>query len=153
MKDDPRYRLEQPAMPDDIRSRLSRAYRSPATRSATQETSISPASYLRSFNLSRNVVLVSNLPASVTQAQLRQLFRTCGPVRGIEIVSKSSSIGKKNLATFSCLNVDTNSHAESGPKIFAFVEFGGEYDAMMAVAREVFTASAFMLVTFSRIMV
>jgi hypothetical protein len=95
-KDNPEYRLEQPALPDDIKLvRLGRPL-IPGARTIIGRDH-PPAQVHVRRNTDRSSIFIGNLPTAVTQAQLRGLFSTLGSIRGIEIVSKPGIHGRFSI--------------------------------------------------------
>ncbi|KAL8733622.1 MAG: hypothetical protein Q9166_002032 [cf. Caloplaca sp. 2 TL-2023] len=98
-RDDPSYRLEQPKMPDDMRTRLNvRSGASPMHRDMPR---FSPARYggLPQAGMVRRAadlcsIFVGNLPPDATDDKLRELFGMYGRIVHIEIVRKPSVNGK-----------------------------------------------------------
>lgn len=96
-KDHPKYRLDEPALPAELRNRATRTNLSPLSRVQLHE---SPQ--LRMTRSPDRVSLyVGNLPMAVTQGQIYGLFQAYGNVQGIEIISKRVHNGQniKVLAT------------------------------------------------------
>ena len=98
-RDDPTYRLEQPRMPEDMRTRLN--VRSGASPMHREMPRVSPARYggspqaamLRRASDACSI-FVGNLPPDATDDKLRELFGMYGRIAHIEIVRKPSVNGK-----------------------------------------------------------
>lgn len=89
-KDHVKYRLDEPALPAELRNRGNRTNLSPLSRVHLYE---SPQ--LRMTRSPDRVSLyVGNLPMTVTQGQIYGLFQVYGSVQGIEIISKRMHNGK-----------------------------------------------------------
>ncbi|MCJ1386787.1 hypothetical protein MMC17_009914 [Xylographa soralifera] len=117
-KDHPKFRLEEPALPTEIKSRVDRMNQSPLTRLTPGQSYESPQ--LRMWRApDRSSIYVGGLPLSVTQAQLFGLFQAHGRVNGVEIISKP-----------------VNNAAAVGICVFAFVELGSEEEARRAVSQD-----------------
>ena len=92
-KDHPKFRLEEPALPTEIKSRVDRMNQSPLTRLTPGQSYESPQ--LRMWRApDRSSIYVGGLPLSVTQTQLCSLFQAHGRVKGVEIISKPVINGK-----------------------------------------------------------
>ncbi|MCJ1473431.1 hypothetical protein MMC13_002082 [Lambiella insularis] len=114
-KDHPKFRLDEPQLPVDIKSRVDRTNQSPLTRVAPSQL-YSPQ--LRIWRApDRSSVYVGGLPVAVTQAQLVGLFQNHGKIRGVEIISRPVSSG-------------------TGIFVFAFVELSSEDEANRVVNQE-----------------
>ncbi|KAL8807369.1 MAG: hypothetical protein Q9182_000708 [Xanthomendoza sp. 2 TL-2023] len=124
-RDDATYRLEQPKMPEDMRTRLNvRPSVSPMHRETPR---FSPARYggspqaamvRRAADMCS--IFVGNLPPDATDDKLRELFGMYGRIAHIEIVRKPSVNGKPAGYPSS----DANSHSETaGVNTFAFLQF------------------------------
>lgn len=99
-RDHPVYRLEQPPLPEDVRSRQGgRQYTSlsPMQRSSPGRMLPSPQSASRRANADQCSIFVGNLPPNATDSQLRELFSTFGPIIHVEIVRKPSVHGASIL--------------------------------------------------------
>ncbi|MCJ1435696.1 hypothetical protein MMC27_005071 [Xylographa pallens] len=117
-KDHPKFRLEEPALPTEIKSRVDRINQSPLTRLTPGQSYESPQ--LRMWRApDRSSIYVGGLPLSVTQTQLCSLFQAHGRVKGVEIISKPV--------------INT---AAVGICVFAFVELGSEEEARRAVSQD-----------------
>ncbi|MCJ1288114.1 hypothetical protein MMC26_007469 [Xylographa opegraphella] len=117
-KDHPKFRLEEPALPTETKSRVDRTNQSPLTRLTPGRSYETPQ--LRMWRTpDRSSVYVGGLPLSVTQAQLCTLFQAHGRVNGVEIISKP-----------------VNNAAAVGICVFAFVELGSEEEARCAVSQD-----------------
>lgn len=90
MRESTIYRLDQPPMPEDIRSNRLQRQLPPAVRgSPNRHYALRP-----NLPAERSSIYVGNLPITVTQEQLMELFGRYGHIVGIEIVSKPSVHGK-----------------------------------------------------------
>ncbi|KAI4248439.1 MAG: hypothetical protein L6R40_000999 [Gallowayella cf. fulva] len=120
-RDDPTYRLEQPKMPEDMRTRLS--VRSSASLMHREMPRISPARYGGSpqaamMRRAADVcsVFVGNLPRDATEDKLRELFGMYGRIVHIEIVRKPSVNAGVN--TFAFLQFHSAEEAEIAARLF-----------------------------------
>ncbi|KAL8772028.1 MAG: hypothetical protein Q9209_002693 [Squamulea sp. 1 TL-2023] len=120
-RDDPTYRLEQPKMPEDMRTRLN--IRSDVTPMHREMPRFSPARYggspqaamvRRAADLCS--VFVGNLPPDATDDKLRELFGMYGRITHIEIVRKPSVNAGVN--TFAFLQFHTVEEAEIAARLF-----------------------------------
>ena len=93
-KDSSDYRLEQPALPEDIRYRVERAKLSPFARSSPLRGRLSSPLSAYSQRLANNSVFIGNLPSTVSLDRLREHFQTCGTIRATEIIAKTNIHGK-----------------------------------------------------------
>lgn len=85
------YRLEQPAMPADIKTRLNRQSMSPTNRFSPGRVVFPPQmSALRKVT-EDCTIFVGSLPPTVTQEQLMRFFGGFGHIRSVEIVAKASA--------------------------------------------------------------
>ncbi|MCJ1403889.1 hypothetical protein MMC11_007112 [Xylographa trunciseda] len=117
-KDHPKFRLEEPALPMEIKSRVDRMNQSPLTRLTPGQSYESPQ--LRMWRApDRSSIYVGGLPFSVTQTQLCGLFQAHGRIKGVEIISKP-----------------VNNATAFGICVFAFVELGSEEEARRAVSQD-----------------
>ncbi|KAL8993412.1 MAG: hypothetical protein Q9169_006361 [Polycauliona sp. 2 TL-2023] len=124
-RDDPTYRLEQPKMPEDMRTRLN--VRSGASPMHREMPRLSPARYGGSpqaamFKRASDScsVFVGNLPAGVTDDKLRELFGMYGRIAHIEIVRKPSV--NTGVNTFAFLQFHTPEEAEIAARLFYQIE-------------------------------
>ncbi|KAL8818781.1 MAG: hypothetical protein Q9223_002660 [Gallowayella weberi] len=133
-RDDATYRLEQPKMPEDMRTRLNvRSSVSPMHRETPR---FSPARYGGSPQaaMMRRAadmcsIFVGNLPPDATDDKLRELFGMYGRIAHIEIVRKPSVNGKPA----GCPSSDANSQSETaGVNTFAFLQFHTVEEAEIA---------------------
>ncbi|KAI9703275.1 MAG: hypothetical protein M1836_007841 [Candelina mexicana] len=115
-RDDPVFRLEQPPMPLDLRSRplRSSASNSPFMRPSPSRTGCTPQHPMARKDTDSCCVFVGDLSPNVTQKQLGDLFGNYGRVLSMDLVSKPSANGFE--AT-----------------VFAFVEFAIPDEAALAV--------------------
>ncbi|KAI9819208.1 MAG: hypothetical protein M1827_007364 [Pycnora praestabilis] len=118
------YRLEQPAMPPNLRTRPTRSSQFPIGSLPNSLNRTSPARMgyqdrhtIMRKEFDRCSVFVGDLPSNVTQAQLNELFGRYGRVVSIDLISKPS----------------VNS---SRVNLFAFIEFSSEEEALFAVGSE-----------------
>lgn len=95
MRDSVTYRLEQPPVPDELRSRLNSRHITPpaAARGIPIRDHSSPQARVRRA-ADRCCIFVGNLPSAVTQEQLAEIFGSYGRINGIEVISKPSTNGK-----------------------------------------------------------
>lgn len=93
-KDHPKYRLDEPALPQELRNRAARTNVSPLSRVQVYE---SPQARM-SRSPDRVSLYVGNLPMTVTQGQLYGLFQAYGSVYGVEIISKRMHNGEQSIA-------------------------------------------------------
>ncbi|KAL9118568.1 MAG: hypothetical protein Q9187_004887 [Circinaria calcarea] len=121
MRDSATYRLEQPPVPDEIRSRLNSRHMTPpaAARGSPIRDYNSPQARMRRA-ADRCCIFVGNLPSTVTQEQLAEVFGSCGRINGIEVISKPSP------------NVTT------GLNVFAYIEFSHEEEALRAISHDLY---------------
>ncbi|KAL8845345.1 MAG: hypothetical protein Q9176_000516 [Flavoplaca citrina] len=120
-RDDPTYRLEQPRMPEDMRTRLN--VRSGASPMHREVPRVSPARYggspqaamLRRASDACSI-FVGNLPPDATDDKLRELFGMYGRIAHIEIVRKPSVNARVN--TFAFLQFHTVEEAEIAARLF-----------------------------------
>ncbi|MCJ1396270.1 hypothetical protein MMC18_009159 [Xylographa bjoerkii] len=117
-KDHPKFRLEEPALPTEIKSRVDRMNQSPLTRLTPGQRYESPQLHMWRAP-DRSSIYVGGLPVSVTQTQLCGLFQAHGRIKGVEIISKP-----------------VNNAAAGGICVFAFVELGSEEEARCAVSQD-----------------
>lgn len=99
-RDHPVYRLEQPPLPDEVRSRQGgRQYpsMSPMQRSSPGRMLPSPQSASRRANADLCSIFVGKLPLNATDPQLREMFSMFGPITHVEIVRKPSVHGTSIL--------------------------------------------------------
>lgn len=96
-RDHPHYRLEQPPTADNFRSAIrSRQFQS----ISPLRTRLSPGRMLPSpvrratTTTDMRSVFVGNLPATITEEQLFQMFDIYGAIQNIEIVRKPSTSGE-----------------------------------------------------------
>ena len=90
-KDHPKYRLEEPSLPESLKPHVDRVV-SPNARMIPGQTYDSPQLRMRRVP-DHSSLYVGGLPHTVTQAQLIELFQSCGRIRGIEIISKLINSG------------------------------------------------------------
>ncbi|KAL8922203.1 MAG: hypothetical protein Q9172_003664 [Xanthocarpia lactea] len=121
-RDDPTYRLEQPKMPEDMRTRLN--VRSGASPMHREMPRLSPARYggspqaamvRRATDLCS--IFVGNLPPDATDDKLRELFGMYGRIAHIEIVRKPS-VNAAGVNTFAFLQFHTVEEAEIAAHLF-----------------------------------
>ncbi|KAL8697748.1 MAG: hypothetical protein Q9224_002160 [Gallowayella concinna] len=120
-RDDATYRLEQPKMPEDMRTRLNvRSSVSPMHRDTPR---FSPARYggspqaamvRRAADMCS--IFVGNLPPDATDDKLRELFGMYGRIAHIEIVRKPSVNAGVNAFAF--LQFHTVEEAEIAARLF-----------------------------------
>ena len=105
MRDSATYRLEQPPVPDEIRSRLNSRHMTPpaAARGSPIRDYNSPQARMRRA-ADRCCIFVGNLPSTVTQEQLAEVFGSSGRINGIEVISKPSPNGKPLVHSTSITN-------------------------------------------------
>ncbi|KAI4264603.1 MAG: hypothetical protein L6R38_001641 [Xanthoria sp. 2 TBL-2021] len=121
-RDDPTYRLEQPKMPEDMRTRLNvRSGVSPMHRELPR---LSPGRYggspqaaivRRASDICS--IFVGNLPPDATDDKLRELFGMYGRIAHIEIVRKPS-VNSAGVNTFAFLQFHTVEEAEIAARLF-----------------------------------
>ncbi|KAL9006147.1 MAG: hypothetical protein Q9188_001116 [Gyalolechia gomerana] len=112
-RDDPTYRLEQPKMPEDVRTRLggNSNGRTQAPRFSPARLSDSPQALMRrAADLAS--VFVGNLPPNATEDRVREVFGLYGRIVQIEIIRKPS--------------------VNAGVNTFAFVQFRSSAEAEYA---------------------
>ncbi|KAL8659689.1 MAG: hypothetical protein Q9226_000314 [Calogaya cf. arnoldii] len=121
-RDDPTYRLEQPKMPEDMRTRLN--VRSGASPMHREMPRVSPARYAGSPQAAmvRRAsdmcsIFVGNLPPDATDDKLRELFGMYGRIAHIEIVRKPS-VNSAGVNTFAFLQFHTVEEAEIAARLF-----------------------------------
>lgn len=95
-RDHPHYRLEQPPTADNFRSAVrSRQYQSLSPlRPRLSPGRMLPSPVRRSTTTDMRSVFVGNLPPTITEEQLFQMFDIYGAIQNIEIVRKPSTNGK-----------------------------------------------------------
>lgn len=103
-RDDPTYRLEQPKMPEDMRQRLgARSY--PLAMPQRQRFSPARLGHSPQAMMTRATdmcsIFVGNLPHTVNEDQLRELFGLYGRIAHIELVRKPSANGQSALRLLS----------------------------------------------------
>ena len=94
------YRLEQPPLPEEVRTRQGgRKYSSISSmqRSSPGHLLPSPQSASRRANADLCSIFVGNLPINATDTQLREIFSVFGPITHAEIVRKPSVHGMSAL--------------------------------------------------------
>ena len=99
-RDHPVYRLEQPPLPEEVRSRQGgRQFPSlsPMQRSSPGRMLPSPQSASRRANADLCSIFVGNLPPNATESQLREMFSMFGAIAHVEIVRKPSVHGTSVL--------------------------------------------------------
>lgn len=101
-RDDPTYRLEQPRVPEDTRTRLGgRHHQSPmspmarSTPGNINHNFVSPQTAMRRAT-DLCSIFVGNLPPNTEEEHLRELFGAYGRISHVEIVRKPSVNGGCN---------------------------------------------------------
>ena len=82
-KENPRFRLEQPPLPEEVRNRIGRL---PVARTVVPRPTPT-AQNVQSYGEQRTIY-VGNLPQDATQMQLRPIFNRFGNIQSLEIVSR-----------------------------------------------------------------
>ncbi|KAL9030002.1 MAG: hypothetical protein Q9196_001832 [Gyalolechia fulgens] len=129
-RDDPTYRLEQPKMPEDVRTRLggNSNGRTQAPRFSPARLNDSPQALMRrAADLAS--VFVGNLPPNATEDRVREVFGLYGRIVQIEIVRKPSVNGEYARDLF---RIPISRYEAAGVNTFAFVQFRSSAEAEYA---------------------
>ena len=97
------YRLEQPAMPADIKTRLNRQSMSPTNRFSPGRAVFQPQMAALRKVTEDCTIFVGSLPPTVTQEQLMRFFGGFGHIRSVEIIAKPSANSTSSPEHFSLL--------------------------------------------------
>ncbi len=103
-RDDQVFRLEQPPMPLDLRSRPLRSGPSisPFNRPSPGKTGLTPQHSMARRDTDSCCVFVGDLSPNVTQKQLSDLFGAYGRVQSMDLISKPSGNGKARYPLEDC---------------------------------------------------
>lgn len=111
-RDDPTYRLEQPKMPDDVRTRLggnSNGRAQPPRFSPARLVDSPQALMRRAADMAS--VFVGNLPPNATEDRVREVFGLYGRIVQIEIIRKPS-VNAAGVNTFAFVQFRSSAEAE-----------------------------------------
>ncbi|KAL9609965.1 MAG: hypothetical protein Q9167_005293 [Letrouitia subvulpina] len=124
-RDDPIYRLEQPKMPEDIRTRLGSQSHSSSmshfNRYSPKNGLNSPQATIRRA-ADRCSIFVGNLPTDATDEKLQELFGVYGRIIHIELLRKPS-INASGVNTFAFIEYRSQEEAEYATRLI--YELGG----------------------------
>ena len=101
------YRLEQPPVPDNLRTRHGRQQRGLPTNMGVSPTQGRSPGRMLPSPMRRGVtdmcsIFVGGLPPNATQDRLREMFQVYGQILHIELIQKPSVNSVSSLISTSC---------------------------------------------------